>query len=170
MPAFHLKTVYDAKMDQIDVRIIQALQSDGRLTNVELAERVNLSPSPCLRRVRLLEERGLITGYRAEIGRKAAGLSLTVFVEVSVARHSRENAQRVQDKLAALPGAVSCHMVSGDADFLIEVAVADLTAYEALLSDHILCIEDVTNIRSNFVLRTVCQNAPLTLPDPKPRA
>jgi Lrp/AsnC family leucine-responsive transcriptional regulator len=116
-------------LDSTDLRILAALQGEGRLTNVELAERVALSPSPCLRRVTRLEAAGVVRGYRAVLDREAVGLGLTVFVEIKVERHSRENAQALQDALAAMPEIVSCHMVSGTADFLAEVVVADLPEF-----------------------------------------
>ena len=150
-------------MDDKDRRIISELQGEGRLSNAELADRVGLSPSPCLRRVKLLESRGVIAGYRAIINREAVGLALTVFVEITVARHSRQNASLVAESLSGIPGLVACHMVSGDADFLAEIAVSDLGAYEGLLTDHILTIEAVEQVRSNFSLRPVSTSQPLTL-------
>ncbi|KAJ56653.1 AsnC family transcriptional regulator [Actibacterium mucosum KCTC 23349] len=156
------KTIaHPAKMDETDRRIIDALQRDGRLSNVELANRVGLSPTPCLRRVRRLEETGAITGYRAELGRAAVGLTLTVFVEITVTRHTRGNADEVEAALANVPGLVACHMVSGNADFLAEMAVADLPAYERVLTNHILTIPAVDNVRSNFALRPVRAAQPL---------
>ena len=153
-----------SKMDDIDLRIVAELQNDARLTNVDLADRVGLSPSPCLRRVKLLEERGVIAGYSARLNREAIGLSLTVFVEITVAQHSRKNAETVEQNLAGIPGLVSCHMVSGDADFLVELAVADLKMYERVLTENILTIEAVEQVRSNFSLRPIRIAQPLTLP------
>ena len=150
--------------DRTDMRILAALQEEGRLTNVELAERVALSPSPCLRRVKRLETAGVVRGYRAVLDREAVGLGLTVFVEIKVERHSRENAQALQDALAAMPEVVSCHMVSGTADFLAEVVVADLRAYEVLLTERLLVLPMVSDIRSNVSLRRVKSDAPLPLP------
>lgn len=153
-------------LDRTDLHILAALQGEGRLTNVELAERVALSPSPCLRRVKRLEAAGVVQGYRAVLDREAVGLGLTVFVEIKAERHSRENAQALQDALAAMPEVVSCHMVSGTADFLAEVVVADLRAYEALLTERLLVLPMVADIRSNMSLRRVKSEAPLPLPGP----
>lgn len=150
-------------MDAIDRKILSELQRDGRLSNVELADRVGLSPSPCLRRLRLLEERGVIAGYRAVLDRAAVGLSLTVFVEISVSCHTRENAAALHEHLATLPGVVSCHMVSGNADFLVEIVVPDLAAYERILTERILTLDIIDNVRSNFSLRPVCVSQPLEL-------
>ncbi len=149
--------------DRIDQRILGTLQADGRLSNVDLAERVGLSPSPCLRRVKHLEDAGMIDGYRAVLNRKAVGLGLTVFVEMKVGKHSRDNAAMLQEALKAIPEVVSCHMVSGASDFLAEVVVPDLEAYERLMTDKILTLETVEDVRSNFAIRTIKSNGPLPL-------
>ena len=149
--------------DRIDQRILGTLQADGRLSNVDLAERVGLSPSPCLRRVKHLEDAGMIDGYRAILNRKAVGLGLTVFVELKVGKHSRDNAAMLQEALMAIPEVVSCHMVSGASDFLAEVVVPDLEAYERLMSDKILTLETIEDVRSNFAIRTIKSNGPLPL-------
>ncbi|KDM68004.1 leucine-responsive regulatory protein Lrp [Acidiphilium sp. JA12-A1] len=106
----------------------------------------------------------MIAGYTAVVDRQALGLSLTVFVEITVARHSRQNAAIVEESLASIPGLVACHMVSGDADFLVELVVADLKTYERILTENILTIDAVEQVRSNFALRTVLTARPLTLP------
>lgn len=153
-------------LDRTDVAILRALQEEGRLANVDLAERVNLSPSPCLRRTRRLEEDGVIRGYRADLDRAKLGLGLTVFVEIKVGHHTRDNADALARALTAIPEVVSCFMVSGDADFLAEVVVPDLAAYERLLSDTLLTLPMVTDIRSNFALRTLKTGGPLAIPPP----
>jgi Lrp/AsnC family leucine-responsive transcriptional regulator len=151
------------EIDRTDRRILQTLQEDGRLSNVDLADRVALSPSPCLRRVKRLEDEGLISGYRAVLDRKALGLGLTVFVEIKVGKHSRENAAALHEALLAMPEVVSCHMVSGIADFLAEVVVADLEAYERLMTDKLLTLPTIEDVRSNFAIRTIKTNGPLPL-------
>ena len=151
-------------LDQTDLRILAELQQDARLTNVELAERVHLSPSPCLRRTKRLEEAGIIRGYRADLERSQVGLGLTVFVEIKVDRHSRQNADGLGQALAAMPEVVSCCMVSGTADFFAELVVPDLAAYERLLSDQLLSLPMVADIRSNFALRVIKTAGPLNLP------
>lgn len=152
------------KLDNFDLAILNALQEDGRATNVEISEKVNLSPSPCLRRIRNLEQSGIIRGYRADIDRNEVGLGLTVFVEIKVAHHSRENAQAQHEALARIPEVVSCFMISGNADFLAEVVVADLPAYEKLLTETLLTLPGVSDIRSNFAIRSVKTAGPLKLP------
>lgn len=151
-------------LDQTDLRILAALQEDGRLSNVDVADKVNLSPSPCLRRTRQLEAAGVIRGYRADLDRDQLGLGLTVFVAIRVGQHSRDNAQQLTDALAAIPEVIACHMVSGEADFLAEVVVPDLAAYEKLLTDSLLTLPMIIGIRSNFALRTIKTAGPLPLP------
>lgn len=152
------------KLDQFDIAILEALQENARATNVEIAEKVNLSQSPCLRRIRMLEEQGVIRSYRADIDRQAVGLELTVFVSFKVIRHSRENAQEFQQALMEIPEVVSCYMISGDLDFLAEVVVENLAAYERLLTERLLVLPQVTDIRSSFAIRTVKTGGALKLP------
>lgn len=151
------------KLDAIDRRILDALQRDARLTNVQLAEEVGLSPSPCLRRVRLLEQAGVIGGYHANLDRTGLGLGLTVFVGIKVERHHDEAATAFREAVRALPEVVSCHLVSGEADFLLQVVVSDLAAYQRLLLDTLLKLPAVSDIRSNFAIQTVKDRAPLPL-------
>ncbi|HCL66150.1 MAG TPA: AsnC family transcriptional regulator [Rhizobium sp.] len=154
-------------LDEFDTGILSVLQEDARASNVEIAERINLSPSPCLRRIRNLEKEGVIRGYRAEIDRKKVGLGLTVFVEVKVGHHNRETSERFQEALLAVPEVASCHLISGEADFLAEVVVADLASYETLLTETLLDLPGVTDIRSNFAIRTIKTGGPLKLPEPR---
>ncbi|WGF89369.1 Lrp/AsnC family transcriptional regulator [Marinivivus vitaminiproducens] len=153
------------QLDRIDRRILRALQRDGRLSNVELADEVGLSPSPCLRRVRRLEQEGVIRSYRAVLDREALGLGLTVFVEIRVGRHSRANAAELQAALLELPEVVACHMVSGTADFLAEIVVPDLRVYETLLTERLLALPMVADIRSNVALRRIASERPVPVPD-----
>src|SRR5215210_5285041 len=141
-------------MDATDRKMLAVLQEEGRISNAALAERLHLSPSPCLRRLRALERDGVIGGYRAVLDRKRIGIGLTVFVELKVDAHSDRTAAAISKTLLATPEIVSAHVVSGAADFLLEVAVADLTAYERLLFDTLLKLPHVSDVRSNFALRT----------------
>jgi Lrp/AsnC family transcriptional regulator, leucine-responsive regulatory protein len=150
-------------LDRTDHRILALLQEDGRRSNVEVADKVALSPSPCLRRIKRLEAEGVIRGYRAVIDRDAVGLGLTVLVEIKVGRHSRKNAAALHETLAAMPEVVACHMVSGTADFIAEVVVADLKAYERLLTERLLVLPMIADIRSNFSIRRIKSDAPLPL-------
>jgi Lrp/AsnC family leucine-responsive transcriptional regulator len=150
-------------LDRVDRRLLEVLQREGRLSNVALAERVHLSPSPCLRRLKALEHDGVIEGYRAVLDREAVGLGLTVFVEVRVEGHSDVLASAIQDAVTAMPEVVSCHIVSGAADFLLEVVVPDLRAYERFLLGSLLKLPSVSDVRSNFAIRTVKAPGPLPL-------
>ena len=142
-------------LDNLDRRILDALQRNAKLSNVQLAEEVGLSPSPCLRRVRLLEEAGVIRGYHAHLDRSKAGLGLTVFVGVKVERHHDESANAFRAAVIDLPEVVSCHVVSGESDFLLQVVLPDLASYEDFLFSTLLKLPAVSDIRSNFAISTV---------------
>src|SRR3954463_5445596 len=115
-------------IDLTDRKMLGILQQDGRISNAALAEQLHLSPSPCLRRLRALEHEGVITGYRAQLDRKKLGLGLTVFVELQVDGHSDRTAAAISEKLRSAPEVISAHIVSGAADFRLEVVVQDLAA------------------------------------------
>ena len=148
-------------MDTVDRQMLAILQRDGRISNAALAEKLHLSPSPCLRRLRALEHDGVITGYRAELDRQTLGLGLTVFVELKVDGHSDRSAAAISEALVAAPEVVSAHIVSGSADFLLEVVVADLAAYERLMFETLLRLPNVSDVRSNIALRIVKSHGPL---------
>jgi Lrp/AsnC family leucine-responsive transcriptional regulator len=151
-------------LDAIDRRILDALQRDGRMPNVALAEEVNLSPSPCLRRLKRLEDSGVISGYHAEVDRRRVGLGLTLFVEIKVRGHSDELAREFEAAVNETEEVVAAHIVSGpSADFLLEVVVADLEAYEHLLLNKLLTLPGVTDVNSVFSLRTIKSSGPLPL-------
>jgi Lrp/AsnC family leucine-responsive transcriptional regulator len=158
------------EFDAIDARILAALQQDGRLSNVELAERVGLSPSPCLRRVRQLEKAGVIESYRAGLARTKVGLGLTVFVGIKVDGHRDTNADALQEAMRRMPEVVACHLVSGEPDFLLEIVVPDLAHYETLLVGTLLKMPMIKDIRSHFAIRTIKANAPLPLAHLTPSA
>jgi Lrp/AsnC family leucine-responsive transcriptional regulator len=150
-------------MDATDREILRLLQDDGRLTNAALAERVHLSPSPCLRRLKRLEDDGVITRYRAIIDLRRVGHGLTVFVEIKVEGHTDETATQLQDAFRDMEEVVACHIVSGPADFLLEVVVTDLEHYERLLLGRLLKLRGVADVRSNVAIRTVKSNGALPL-------
>jgi Lrp/AsnC family transcriptional regulator, leucine-responsive regulatory protein len=149
--------------DKTDRAILTELQQRGRTANVDLAEAVRLSPSACLRRTKTLEESGLISGYRADLDRTRLGLGLTVFISLKVEQHSRAVSREIEDALTAIPAVVACHVVSGEADFLVEAVVPDLGSYEELLLDQVLAIGPVTDARSTFAIRTVLSRGALPL-------
>ena len=151
------------QLDNLDRRILGALQRNAKLSNVQLAEEVGLSPSPCLRRVRLLEEAGVIRGYHAELDRSKSGLGLTVFVGVKVERHHDASANAFRAAVIDLPEVISCHVVSGESDFLLQVVLPDLASYEDFLFSTLLKLPGVSDIRSNFAISTVKSQTALPL-------
>jgi Lrp/AsnC family leucine-responsive transcriptional regulator len=150
-------------MDAIDRKMLAVLQEEGRISNATLAERLHLSPSPCLRRMRALEQEGVIAGYRAVLNREKLGIPMTVFVELKVEGHSDRSAAAISKAINATPEIVAAHIVSGSADFLLEVAVADLAHYERVMFETLLKLPNVADVRSNFALRTVKPPGPLPL-------
>jgi Lrp/AsnC family leucine-responsive transcriptional regulator len=150
-------------MDDTDRAILRHLQADGRLPNAALAERVHLSPSPCLRRLKRLEDGGTIRGYRAVLDRRKIGLGLTAFVEIKVSNQSRRRAEELERAVAKIDEIVACYIVAGEPDFLLEVVVPDLAAYEHLLLHTLLELPGVSGVRSNFAIRTVKEAGPLPL-------
>jgi Lrp/AsnC family leucine-responsive transcriptional regulator len=150
-------------LDAIDAQIIAALQADGRLSNVELADRVGLSPSPCLRRVKRLEREGYIEGYRAVLLRERVGLGLTVFVGVKIEGHANDRAEAFQEAIIAMPEIIACHLVAGDIDYLLEVVVPDLKHYQHYLVDKLLNLSIIREVRSNIAIQTLKAGAPLPL-------
>jgi Lrp/AsnC family leucine-responsive transcriptional regulator len=150
-------------LDRVDRQMLAILQDEGRISNAALAERLHMSPSPCLRRLRALESDGVISGYTARLDRVRLGLGLTVFVDLKVDRHSDESAAAISQALRGAPEIISAHIVSGVADFRLEVVVKDLADYERLLFDTLLKLPHVTDVRSDFALRTVKAAGPLPL-------
>jgi Lrp/AsnC family leucine-responsive transcriptional regulator len=159
-------------LDAIDLRILAALQADGRLSNVELAECVGLSPSPCLRRVKTLEDEGYIEAFRAQLSRERVRLGVTVFLGVKIEGHANQRADTFERAVLAMPEIIACHMVSGEADYLLEVVVPDLERYQRFLVDKLLELPMVREVRSNIAIRTLKASAALPLGHlaPTPRA
>lgn len=150
-------------LDEIDLKILKILQREGKLSNAELAERVCLSPTPCLRRVKRLEQEGVIVGYRAELDRTRLGLGLTVLVDVKVDGPRSENAAIIQEVFRTMPEVLSCHLVSGEFDLMLEVTVPDLATYERFLLGTLMQMHMFKDIRSHVVIRTVTDRLPLPL-------
>ncbi len=153
------------KPDRYDRRILEILQAEGRISNQDLAERIGLSPSPCLRRVKALEDSGLITGYRAYLDARKLGLNLLAIVHISMDRHTPERFARFDAAVSALPEVLECLLITGqDADYQLKVAVRDMEAYQDFLLNKITHIEGVTGVRSSFVLRRVVDRTALPIP------
>lgn len=154
-------------LDRYDCQILQVLQQDGRISNQDLADRIGLSPSPCLRRVRGLEESGLITGYRALLDARKLGLSLMALIHISMDQHTPERFSTFDARIAEIPELLECLLVTGqDADYQLKVVVKDMDAYQELLLDRITRIPGVTGVHSSFVLRRVVDKTALPLPRP----
>lgn len=152
-------------LDRYDRRILEVLQRDGRISNQELADRIGLSQSPCLRRVRALEESALITGYRALVDAKKLGLNLLALIHISMDRHTPERFANFDKIVSSLPEVLECLLITGqDADYQLKVVVQDMDAYQTLLLDRITRIEGVTGVHSSFVLRQVVNRTAVPLP------
>jgi len=151
-------------LDRIDLMLLAELQRAGRQTNAELAERVHLSASACLRRVQRLERDGVIAGYRAQLDGDLLGLGLQAFVRVHLARHDAAAIATFAAHVNAWPEVVACHALTGDMDYLVHVAVADLDHFSRFLLDKLLALGGVADVNSSFVLRTVKAFRGLPLP------
>lgn len=150
-------------LDRIDRKILAALQEDGRLPNNELAERVSLSPSPCLRRVKALEEAGVIARYVALVDPASVELPVNIFVSVSLERQVEARLDGFEAAVMARPEVLECYLMTGDADYLLRVVVPDLASYERFLKEHLTRIPGVASIRSSFALKQVRYRTALPL-------
>ncbi|GAB4351336.1 MAG: Lrp/AsnC family transcriptional regulator [Gammaproteobacteria bacterium] len=144
-------------LDRIDREILNRLQANGRMTNAELAERVNLSPSACLRRIRALEKAGVIERYAALVNLAAIGKPNTVFVEISLNNQSEEALATFEQRAAECPDILECHLMAGDFDYLLRLAITDTRDYERVHKTQLSRLPHVARIKSSFALRTVCK-------------
>ncbi|MBB4290701.1 DNA-binding Lrp family transcriptional regulator [Rhizobium leguminosarum] len=138
-----------------DIRILKALQSEGRLTNQELAERVGMSTSPCWRRVKRLEESGVIRGYQALVDRRAVGLGVLAFVRVQIDTHSHDEAERFEREVGELEAVIACYSVAGEADFLLQVVATDLDNYAEFAMTVIRRLPGIKEMHTMFVLKDI---------------
>ena len=150
-------------LDAIDRRILGALQDDARIANNELAARVGLSPAPCLRRVRALEETGVIRRHVSLVDPGALGLPVSVFVSISLERQVEEALKRFERAVLTRPEVMECYLMTGDADYLLRVVCADLAAYERFVLEHLAKAPGVSSIRSSFALKQVKYSTALPL-------
>jgi len=150
-------------LDRTDLRLLALLQSEGRLPNSELATRVNLSASACLRRVQRLEAAGVITGYGARLDPLAVGLGLQAFVRVQLQKHGQESVAHFAQSVQDWDEVVTCHALAGDMDYLLHVVVRDLEHFSHFLLDRLLNATGVADVNSSFVLRTVKERHGLPL-------
>lgn len=150
-------------MDATDLKILEILQTDASLSNVELARLVHLSPSPCLARVRALEARGLIRQYVALLDAQQLGLHLNVFISISLKQQSRETLQAFEERIVLRDEVMECYLMTGDADYLLRVAVPDMPALERFILEQLSPIAQVEKIRSSFALKQVRYKTALPL-------
>ena len=151
-------------LDKFDLRILQELQADARLTNAELAQRVGLSAAPCWRRVRALEEAGYIKGYHAEIDRHRIGLGVLAFVRVDAERTTGEGTRQMEAAIRKIPEIVSCHYISGTGTFELEVVARDLNAFSTFAREVLINLPNVKDIHTSFSLGEVKAVGVLPLP------
>ncbi|WP_312683517.1 Lrp/AsnC family transcriptional regulator [Stenotrophomonas chelatiphaga] len=145
----------EVQFDRTDLRLLAEIQRDGRATNAELATRVNLSPSACLRRLQRLEAEGVIAGYGARLEPKHIGLGLQAFVRVQLEKHDQAAIARFADSVLEWDEVVACHALTGDMDYLLQIYVRDLEHFSSFLLDKLLNASGVADVNSSFVLRTV---------------
>lgn len=148
-------------LDEIDRKIIRTLQSDGRLTNLDLAAQVGLSPTPCLRRVRKLEEAGVIAGYVALVDQTRVNLPVNVFVSVSMDKQHEETLEAFEREVRTWPEVMECYLMTGDSDYLLRIVARDLQAYNRFLMEKLTRMPGLANIRSSFSLKQVAYSASL---------
>ena len=154
------------ELDSIDIAILKNLQPEGRLTNADLAERIHLSPSSCLRRVRLLEDAGIIDGYAALVNQSAIGKPSNIFIEVSLVSQSEESLNAFEEAVADCPEVMECYLMAGDADYLLRVVASDSADYERIHKTHLSRLPNVSRIRSSFAIRTVCKKTAFEIGEP----
>jgi DNA-binding Lrp family transcriptional regulator len=151
-------------LDSTDLRILTELQQDSSLTNIELARRVHLSPSPCLTRVKALEANGVIGRYVALVNPKQLGLNLSVFISISLKEQSKTALAEFEERIAEHDEVMECYLMTGDSDYLIRVAIADITALEKFILEQLTPIPGIEKIRSSFALKQVRYKTALPLP------
>ena len=155
------------KLDAIDLRILAELQTNGRITNVELSRRAKITAPPCLRRIRALEKAGFIKGYHAELDGKALGFEVTGFVFVGLASQKDADLKHFEDRVRSWPQVRECYMLSGEVDFLLKVVAADLAAFQSFITDTLTAEKNVASVKSSLMIH-VSKNepgVPVTVPE-----
>lgn len=152
------------QLDPVDIRILNELQNDSSHTNVELAKRVHLSPSPCLMRVKALKDKGVIRNYVALADPKILGLGLNVFISISLKEQSKVALAEFEKRISEHDEVMECYLMTGDSDYLIRVAVADMGALEKFILEQLTPIPGIEKIRSSFTLKQVRYKTALPLP------
>jgi Lrp/AsnC family transcriptional regulator, leucine-responsive regulatory protein len=148
-------------LDLIDRKILKAIQADGRISNVDLAARIHLSAPQCFRRVRSLEERGVIRGYRAEVAPEAIGLAVTAYVSVSIGGDDFGRVREIEAEIRAFPQILECYSVSGEDDYLLKVVAEDLKSLSTFLTDHLMQVPGIDDVHSMIALEEIKVASPL---------
>ncbi|MFG1489649.1 Lrp/AsnC family transcriptional regulator [Oceanospirillum sp. HFRX-1_2] len=143
------------RLDETDRQILALLQQDGRLTNAKLAERLNLSETPCWRRLKRLESEGYIEGYQARLSRKKLGMGVIGFAQVTFGDHSGQAPMAFEQQMTEMPEILSCHNVSGDCDYILQIVADDLESYGDFVRDRLRILPGISSIRSSLSLREV---------------
>jgi Lrp/AsnC family leucine-responsive transcriptional regulator len=152
------------QLDKYDRLILEIIQQNGRISNQELAEAINLSPSPCLRRVRRLEESGMIAGYVAQLDARKLGLTLVSFIQISMDKHTPERFNHFEKQIATFPEVLECHLVTGQsADYLLKVIIKDMDDFQRFLLNKLTPIEGVSGVHSSFVLKSPVNTSALPI-------
>jgi DNA-binding Lrp family transcriptional regulator len=154
-----------ATLDLIDRRLLAELQEEGRVTNVELAQRVGLTAPPCLRRVRALEEEGVIKGYHAELDASKLGFAITVFALVSLKSQAEESLRQFEDHMRTLPEVRECHMLNGEIDFILKIVSRDLQSFQEFLTSKLTPAPNVASVKTSLTIRTAKQLPGVPLED-----
>ncbi|SDX12516.1 transcriptional regulator, AsnC family [Ruegeria halocynthiae] len=150
-------------MDDIDSKIIRAIQVDGRITVIDLAEHVGLSPTPCARRLDRLQRDGIITGYAAQVDPERLGFGVTIFVSVELEKQDRDAIDSFEKAIRRCDEVMECYLMTGSRDILLRVVAKDLNAFDAFLENRLMKIQGIRNLRSNFALRTMVKRGSLPL-------
>lgn len=143
------------RVDKIDLKILKTLQEEGRITNLELSNKVGLSPAPTLERVRKLEKAKLISSYHAAINEKAMGIGIQAFIQISLVRQLDNAIESFQSKILAIPEVVECYQVTGGFDYQIKIMVEDIPAFDKLISEKLGKIEEIGQMQSNVIISKV---------------
>ena len=151
------------ELDAVDRRILAVLQKQARISNIDLAEQVGISPSPCWRRVKTLEDSGVIAKHVSLVDPAAVGLPVSVFIQVTLERQIETALETFEQTVLARPEVMECYLMTGDSDYLLRVVVADLSAYERFLMDHLTRLNGVASIKSSFALKQVAYKTALPL-------
>ena len=142
------------KLDQTDLKILAELQADGRMTNVDLSKHVGISAPPCLRRVRALEDEGVIKGYHADIDAKALGFEVTVFAMVGLHSQAEADLQAFEALVATWPDVRECHMLNGEIDFILKIVAPDLSTFQSFLTEKLTPAPNVDSVKTSLTIRT----------------